>query len=126
VQRHDRFPADRIDIVPANWVGKSIVTLHRKRMHWSRESGEAIDAYVERVLAAPLTPFEHATFSLHHMGSARMGKDPATSVADPWGQLHDTPGVWIGDASAFPSASGTNPMITTMALAHRTAANMQR
>jgi choline dehydrogenase-like flavoprotein len=60
------------------------------------------------------------------MGSARMGKDPATSVADPWGQLHDTRGVWIGDASAFPSASGTNPMITTMALAHRTASNIQR
>jgi choline dehydrogenase-like flavoprotein len=55
-----------------------------------------------------------------------MGKDPATSVADPWGQLHDTQGVWIGDASAFPSASGTNPMITTMALAHRTAENILR
>ena len=37
------------------------------------------------------------------------------------GELHDTPGVWIGDASAFPTASGTNPMITIMALAHRTA-----
>jgi len=42
-------------------------------------------------------------------------------VADPWGQLHDTTGVWVGDASAFPTASGTNPMITIMALAHRTA-----
>ena len=40
---------------------------------------------------------------------------------DPWGELHDTPGVWIGDASAFPTSSGTNPMITIMALAHRTA-----
>jgi choline dehydrogenase-like flavoprotein len=29
--------------------------------------------------------------------------------------------VWIGDASAFPTPSGTNPMITIMALAHRTA-----
>jgi len=29
--------------------------------------------------------------------------------------------VWIGDASAFPTASGTNPMISIMALAHRTA-----
>jgi choline dehydrogenase-like flavoprotein len=55
------------------------------------------------------------------MGSARMGRNPMTSVADPWGQLHDAPGVWIGDASAFPTASGTNPMLTTMALAHRTA-----
>jgi choline dehydrogenase-like flavoprotein len=50
-----------------------------------------------------------------------MGSDPLTSVAGPWGELHDTPGVWIGDASAFPTSSGTNPMISIMALAHRTA-----
>jgi choline dehydrogenase-like flavoprotein len=50
-----------------------------------------------------------------------MGTDPKTSVAGPWGELHDTKGVWIGDASAFPTSSGTNPMITIMALAHRTA-----
>ncbi|WP_231991587.1 GMC oxidoreductase [Mycobacterium ulcerans] len=50
-----------------------------------------------------------------------MGSDPATSVANEWGELHDTPGVFIGDASALPSASGANPMISTMALAHRTA-----
>jgi choline dehydrogenase-like flavoprotein len=49
-----------------------------------------------------------------------MGQDPATSVANPWGELHDTAGVWIVDASAFPTASGTNPMITIMALALRT------
>ena len=49
------------------------------------------------------------------------GQRPDSSVADPWGQLHDTKGVWIGDGSAFPTASGTNPMISIMALAHRTA-----
>ena len=43
-----------------------------------------------------------------------MGTDPSTSVAGPTGELHDTKGVWIGDASAFPTASGTNPMITIM------------
>lgn len=98
-----------------------VITLHRKRMHWLRDGGEALDDYAQRIHDAPLSPFEHATFSLHHMGSARMGADPRTSVANPWGELHDTPGVWIGDASAFPTASGTNPMLTTMALAHRTA-----
>src|SRR4051812_14534066 len=100
---------------------QEILTLHRKRTHWVRAGDETIQDYAARVLAAPLSPFEHATFSLHHMGSARMGKDPETSVAGPFGELHDTPGVWIGDASAFPTASGTNPMLTTMALAHRTA-----
>ncbi|HEY6761051.1 MAG TPA: FAD-dependent oxidoreductase [Baekduia sp.] len=98
-----------------------VLTLHRKRTHWTRASGETVADFATRVVDAPLTPFEHATFSLHHMGSARMGKDRRTSVANPFGELHDTPGVWIGDASAFPTASGTNPMLTTMALAHRTA-----
>ena len=41
-------------------------------------------------------------------------------VTHPLGELHDVPGVWIGDASAFPTSTGTNPMISTMALAHRT------
>jgi choline dehydrogenase-like flavoprotein len=50
-----------------------------------------------------------------------MGSDPETSVANPWGELHDTPGVWIGDGSAFPTPSGTNPMVSIMALARRTA-----
>jgi choline dehydrogenase-like flavoprotein len=50
-----------------------------------------------------------------------MGADPAESVAGTWGELHDTPGVWIGDASAFPTASGTNPMFSVMSLARRTA-----
>jgi choline dehydrogenase-like flavoprotein len=53
-----------------------------------------------------------------------MGTDSRTSVADPDGQLHDLPGVWIGDASAFPTAVGSNPMVTVMALADRTAARI--
>jgi choline dehydrogenase-like flavoprotein len=53
-----------------------------------------------------------------------MGSDPETSVADGRGQLHDTSGVWIGDASAFPTAPGVNPMISIMSLAHLTAANI--
>ena len=42
-------------------------------------------------------------------------------IHDGSGQLHDTPGVWIGDASAFPTAPGVNPMVSIMALAPRTA-----
>ncbi len=98
---------------------EAVFTYHRRKHLWRR--GEDIEAFAQRVHDASIDPHEHATFALHQMGSCRMGKDPATSVADPWGQLHDVKGVWIGDASAFPSASGTNPMLTTMALAHRTA-----
>ena len=58
------------------------------------------------------------------MGSCRLGSDPAASVADPDGQLRDVRGVWIGDASALPTAPGVNPMITIMAMARRTAHRM--
>ena len=86
---------------------------------WTR--GDDLDAFIDTLNAQEIVPREFVTFSAHQMGTCRMGRDPATSVANPWGELHDTPGVWVGDASAFPSASGTNPMATIMALARRTA-----
>ena len=86
---------------------------------WTR--GQDLEEFIATLNAQEIVPREFVTFSAHQMGTCRMGRDPATSVANPWGELHDTPGVWIGDASAFPSASGTNPMATIMALARRTA-----
>ena len=56
--------------------------------------------------------------SFHIMGSARMGGSPADSVCDPTGQVWNTPGLYVFDASAFPTASGVNPMVTVEALAH--------
>ncbi len=84
-------------------------------------SGEDLDAFIARNQRIPLRAGGWKLFSAHQMGTCRMGSDPATSVADTRGELHDTRGVWVGDASAFPTSSGTNPMITVMALAHRTA-----
>jgi len=96
-----------------------IGALARSRPLWER--GEDFEAFLAGLRGCSLDPYEHGVFSAHQMGTCRMGSDPATSVADPDGQLHDTRGVWIGDASAFPTASGTNPMVTIMALARRTA-----
>jgi choline dehydrogenase-like flavoprotein len=96
-----------------------IFTLHSDRVVWRR--GEDFDAFVSAIERAPYGPLDVTCFTAHQMGACRMGKDPATSVADGRGELHDTKGVWIGDASAFPTAPGVNPMISIMALAHRTA-----
>jgi choline dehydrogenase-like flavoprotein len=82
--------------------------------------GDDVDAFVARLQRVPLGAGGFKLFAAHQMGTCRMGNDPQESVADPHGELHDTPGVWIGDASAFPTPSGTNPMITVMALARRT------
>ena len=101
---------------------KEMFTFHSERMWW--REGDDFDAFLERVQAASYDPADIVIFSAHQMGSCRMGGDPSDSVADGRGQLHDVEGVWIGDASAFPTAPGVNPMISIMALAHRTAGNI--
>ena len=99
-----------------------IGALARSRPLWVR--GEDFEAFLAGLRDCPLDPYEHGVFSAHQMGTCRMGSDPQTSVANPWGELHDTPGVFVGDGSAFPTPSGTNPMISIMALARRTAEAM--
>lgn len=86
--------------------------------------GQPWRGFADACAAAPLGADGRRLFSAHQMGSARMGVDERTSVADTDGQLRDVRGVWIGDASAFPTAVGANPMCTVMALAHRTASRI--
>jgi choline dehydrogenase-like flavoprotein len=95
---------------------EEILTFHWDDHSWRR--GDDFEAYVARLEGAS---YERTAYSAHQMGSCRMGSDPATSVADGDGELHDVKGVWIGDASALPTAPGVNPMLTVMAVARRTA-----
>jgi len=80
-----------------------------------------VEAWLALVEDTPLGAGGLKLGSAHQMGGACIGTDPQTSVAGPDAQVHDTPGLWIGDTSAFPTASGANPMLTCMAVAHRTA-----
>jgi choline dehydrogenase-like flavoprotein len=98
---------------------REIVCLAGGQPRWRR--GDDLAAFSAGAQQVPFRLGGYRLFSAHQMGSCRMGEDPGSSVADPRGELHDTKGVWIGDASAFPTPSGTNPMITIMALARRTA-----
>ena len=99
-------------------------TAHQDMLRWRR--GDDMEEFLARVESASYEPNDVACFTAHQMGSCRMGGDPSDSVADGRGELHDTKGVWIGDASAFPTAPGVNPMVSIMSLAHRTAAEMLR
>lgn len=69
--------------------------------------------------ALPAADFEMMAF--HPQGTARMGEDPERAVTDSAGRVHGTPGLWVGDASLFPSSCKVNPQITIMALATRLA-----
>ncbi len=104
--------------------GATEIVMFFQRPALSWREGEDFDAFLAQIERASLAANDVAAFTAHQMGSCRMGSDPAESVADGAGQLHDTAGVWIGDGSAFPTAPGVNPMISIMSLAHRTAANI--
>ncbi len=58
---------------------------------------------------------------IHEMGTARMGKDPKTSVLNKWNQLHSVLNVFVTDGSFMTSASCVNPSLTYMAFTARAA-----
>jgi choline dehydrogenase-like flavoprotein len=86
--------------------------------------GGPLAPFVREIERRGVSPNRVALFSAHQMSSCRIGTAPNESAADPDGQLWGRPGVYVTDASAFPSASGVNPMLTVMALARRTASRM--
>ena len=56
---------------------------------------------------------------IHEMGTARMGKDPKTSVLNKFNQLHDVKNVFVTDGSCMTSAGNQNPSLTYMAITAR-------
>jgi choline dehydrogenase-like flavoprotein len=75
-----------------------------------------------------ITPWEEAGEQLtppgdriHEMGAARMGRDPATSVFNGWGQAHEVPNLFCSDGAVMTSSASMNPSLTYMALSARTA-----
>jgi choline dehydrogenase-like flavoprotein len=58
---------------------------------------------------------------IHEMGTARMGKDPKTSVLNKWNQVWDAKNVFVTDGAAMTSANCVNPSLTYMALTARAA-----
>jgi choline dehydrogenase-like flavoprotein len=56
---------------------------------------------------------------IHEMGTARMGRDPKTSVLNAYNQVWDAPNVFVTDGACMTSASCVNPSLTYMALTAR-------
>ncbi len=59
--------------------------------------------------------------AIHEMGTARMGRDPKTSVLNAHNQVHAVQNVFVTDGSCMTSASCVNPSLTYMALTARAA-----
>jgi choline dehydrogenase-like flavoprotein len=95
----------------------------RDNEHKLREDG--VKCAVEMLEAAGCTnikSYNNATAPgacIHEMGTARMGRDPKTSVLNKWNQMHDVPNVFVTDGACMTSSGTQNPSITYMALTAR-------
>ncbi|HVV53859.1 MAG TPA: GMC family oxidoreductase, partial [Mucilaginibacter sp.] len=58
---------------------------------------------------------------IHEMGTARMGRDPKTSVLNEWNQVWDAKNVFVTDGACMASTACQNPSLTYMALSARAA-----
>lgn len=62
----------------------------------------------------------------HHLGTTRMGSDPATSVVDANLRVHGTSNLYCAGGSVFPTAGCANPTYTIVALSIRLAERLRR
>ena len=77
---------------------------------------------LEAVGAKDVSRFVQKTdpgFTIHEMGTARMGRDPKTSVLNGYNQSHDIPNLFVTDGACMTSSSCVNPSLTYMALTAR-------
>lgn len=66
--------------------------------------------------------FTHEGFgATHNLGTCRMGRDPATSVCNSYGQTHEIPNLFVSDGSLFTTSGSANPTLTIISLMLRQA-----
>jgi len=80
-----------------------------------------LQAWIKRLHAAGMPETAVSLGSAHQMSTCRMGASAKQGAVRPSGETWEVPGLFVADTSAFPTASGVNPMWTCAALAHHVA-----
>ncbi len=110
-----------------------IPVLHIDTKYTDNEFNMARDAVDTSIALAESAGFEVLSknyepnppgYSIHELGTCRMGNDPKTSVLNKWGQSHDIDNLVVVDGSSFVSSGWQNPTMTISALAMRAAEHL--
>jgi choline dehydrogenase-like flavoprotein len=120
-ENHVRIDKDRTDA----W---GIPVLHVDTKYTDNEFNMAKDAVETCSELAQAAGFEVLSkndkpnppgYSIHEVGTCRMGDDPKKSVLNKWNQSHDHKNLFVVDGACFTSAGWQNPTMTILALSMR-------
>jgi choline dehydrogenase-like flavoprotein len=89
-----------------------------------RRSGVGTFDYDPQSVESEMT--RYGAYGGHHIGTARMGSDPRTSVVNADCRVHDVRNLFITGSGVFPTSSQANPTLTIVALALRLSAYLKR
>ena len=93
---------------------------YKMRKDMANDAAEMLDAAGFKNVRSYDNPSQHGLgLGIHEMGTARMGKDPKTSVLNKYNQVHACKNVFVTDGSFMTSASCVNPSLTYMAFTAR-------
>lgn len=95
---------------------------HENERNMRKDIKESAEEMLKKTGFKNIRTFDYdkpAGSAVHEMGTARMGRDPKTSVLNAFNQMHDVPNVFITDGSCMTSSACQNPSLTYMALTAR-------
>ncbi|MGB0123391.1 MAG: GMC family oxidoreductase [Silvibacterium sp.] len=106
----------------------NIPALHVETQYTDNEFNMTRDAVDTSIALAEAAGFEILSknyepnppgYSIHELGTCRMGDDATTSVLNKWNQSHDLKNLFVVDGSSFVSSGWQNPTMTIVSLAMR-------
>jgi cholesterol oxidase len=80
-------------------------------------SADVVRTFGGRPFTTPTWRMFRQPVTVHNLGGARMGTDPASAVVDAYGEVFNHPGLYVIDGAAMPGATGGNPSLTIAAVA---------
>jgi choline dehydrogenase-like flavoprotein len=133
------IPSSRVTLAAE----RDALGLPRVMIDWHYSQGDvatarqAIKLFADDVARSGIGVFEYDPASIelemtrygayggHHLGTARMGADPRTSVVDANCRIHGLKNLYVAGGAVFPTSSQANPTLTIVALAMRLAAHLR-
>ncbi len=91
------------------------------RVDMENDAAEMLEAAGVKHISTYNSAVANIGLGIHEMGTARMGRDPKTSVLNGWNQVHACKNVFVTDGACMTSSACVNPSLTYMALTARAA-----